>query len=187
MTLYNVVLFAHIAMLLSAMALAGSIHACELLMRRAKTVDQLRLLSMPGRLGPIFGVLVLALVGLGFWLTGLSEQPDKFSVSDPFVWSALVGAAVLFVSGPLIHAPHGKHLKEALEAAPEGPISAELRSAALARPGVTAGWWNSFLAIGIACNMVNKPEALGCVLTLVVASVIGLGLGAWASRPVAEG
>jgi hypothetical protein len=184
MTLYNVVLFVHIFVLLAAIALAGSIHGCEVLMRRAQSVAQMRVLALPGRLGPAFAVLVLLLVGFGSWLTALSKDPDKFTMSDPFIWTALVGAALLILSGPIIHAPHGKHLRTALDAAAEGPVSPELRAIALARPGVTTGWWNTCLAIGIAFNMVNKPGTVACIVDLVVASAVGILLGLWSSRPV---
>ncbi len=185
MALYNIVLFAHVFALLAAIALAGSTHGCELLMRRAQTAAQLRMLALPGKLGPVFAVLVLLLVGLGSWLTALSKDPDKFEMGDPFIWTALVGAVLLFLSGPIIHAPHAKHLKQALEASADGPVTAELRATALARPGVVTGWWNTFLAIGIAFNMVTKPETAGCILALLAASVVGAGLGFWVSRPLA--
>lgn len=185
MTLYNVVLFAHVLVLLAAIALAGSIHGSELLMRRAQTAAQLRILALPGKLGPLFAVLVLLLVGLGSWLTALSKDPDKFEMGDSFIWTALVGAVLLFLSGPIIHAPHAKHLKQALDASAEGPATTELRATALARPGVVTGWWNTFLAIGIAFNMVSKPETAGCIVALIAASAVGVALGFWVSRPFA--
>lgn len=185
MTLFDFVLFLHVAVVLAAFTLAGAIHGCDWLMRRAQTVGQLRMLAMPAKLGPVFGGIVLALLVLGMTLLSLSDKPDKFTMSDPFVWTALIALAVLFGTGPTILAQHTKRLDSALEQTADGPIPAELRVLALNPLAMRVGHLNTFLAAGVVFNMVTKPNAVACLAVLVAASALGVGMGTLAARPVA--
>ena len=184
MHLYDVVLFLHIFVVICAIGLASAIHGCELLMRRATTVAELRTLSKPGDFGPAFGVIVLLLFGLGSWLVHLSPAQDKFRFGDAFIWTAIVVLAYLLVSGPAVLGRHHSKLRAALDALPDGPIPTGVRELALDRFTVTVGLVSTFLAVGVVFDMATKPTLATCLVVLAVALAVGVALGALATRPV---
>src|SRR5947207_15880425 len=114
--LFDFVLSLHIAVVLFAFALAGAIHAAEIMMRSAGSVAEMRNLVKPGKFGPAFGGVVLLLFGFGSWLIHLSPSEDKFHFKDPFIWTAIVVLAILFITGPLILGQHHSKLDKAVEA-----------------------------------------------------------------------
>ena len=181
---YDVVLFLHIFVVICAIGLASAIHGCELLMRRATTVAEMRTLAKPGDFGPAFAVIVLLLFGLGSWLVHLSPTEDKFKFGNPFIWTAIVVLVYLFASGPSVLARHHGRLRAALDALPEGPLPPEVRELGLDRFAVTVGFTNTFLAVGVVFNMATKPSVATCVVVLAVALAVGVALGRLATRPV---
>jgi hypothetical protein len=182
--LVNVVLFLHIAVAIGAFALASLLHGCDLLMRRANTVAELRTLAKPGRLGPAFGVFVLLLLGLGSWLVHLSKGTDNFGFGTPFVWTAIVALGYLFIGGPAVLDPLHKKLIKAADAAGDGPVTPELRAIALNRVRLAVSYSDTFLALAVVFNMATKPGTAGCIVVLVVGLVVGLGLGSLNASPV---
>ena len=184
MHLYDVVLFLHIFVVICAIGLASAIHGCELLMRRATTVAEMRTLAKPGDFGPAFAVIVLLLFGLGSWLVHLSPSADKFRFGDPFIWTAIVVLGFLFASGPSVLARHHSKLRAALDGLPDGPLPPEVRELGLDRFAVTMGFVNTFLAVGVVFDMATKPAIATCLVVLAVAVGVGVALGALATRPV---
>lgn len=183
MKLYDVVKFAHIAVLLAAIALAGILHATHWLMPRAKTVAELRVLARPQKWGVGFAPIIVLLLGLGAWLVHLSDdRAATYTYSDGWVWTAIVALAILFAGGVGVEGPHAEALNKAVDATPDGPITPELR-AEVAKP---LSWVLShamtFLAVSVACNMVNKPGAPVAILVLVVGTAIGGLIGLIGSR-----
>ena len=91
MELYDVVLFAHIAVLLFAFTLTGAIHVSQWLTVRASTVQEMRVLAKPQRWGFLFAPVVALMLGLGGWLVKLShDRTEEFSVSNGWAWTASV-------------------------------------------------------------------------------------------------
>lgn len=183
MKLADVVLFLHILVVLCAFALASALHTAEILMRRAGTIAELRRLAKPGKLGPAFGVIVLLLFGLGSWLVHLDKSSDHFAYSDPFVWTAIVVLVFLFVTGPTILARHHKRLERALDAAPDGPVTAELRALALDPLAVMVGTISTGVALGVVFNMATKPNAAAAIAAILLAGATAAGLGYLICRP----
>jgi hypothetical protein len=183
MELYDVVKFVHIATLLCAIALAGVLHSTHWLMPRAQTVAELRVLARPQKWGvgfaPIIGLLLLE----GMWLLKLSDdRAAQFGFSDGWVWTAVVALGILFAGGIGVEGPHAEALNKAVDAAPEGPVTPELR-AEVAKPlSWVLGHAMTFLAVSVACNMVNKPGAPVAALVLVVGTSIGAVIGLMGSR-----
>lgn len=175
MHLIDVVLFLHIATAIAAFSLSGVMHASEYLARTATTVEQLRHAARPQRLGPLFGVLVILLFGLGSWLVGLNDQ--GFSFGDAWVWTAMVALVVLGVDGPLVLGRHASALDKALAEAGDGPLTPELRELVQHPVPWAFSWMNTFLALGVVLNMVTKPGVAGAALVLVAAAVLGAVLG----------
>jgi hypothetical protein len=184
MELYDVVKFAHIAVLLAAIALAGTLHATEWLMPRAKTVGELRLLARPQKLGVLFVPVIALLLLLGAWLLKLSQDDGRaeYSFSDGWVWTAVVALVVLFACGGGIMGPHADKLNKAVDDTPDGPVTPELKAMAAAPVPWVVGHFNTFLAISVASNMVNKPDAPVAVLVLVVGTSVGAAIGVIGSR-----
>lgn len=184
MELYDVVKFAHIAVLLAAISLAGTLHATEWLMPRAKTVSELRLLARPQKLGVLFVPVIALLLLLGAWLLKLSKDDGRphYSFSNGWVWTAVVALVILFACGGGIMGPHADKLNKAVDATPEGPVTPELKAMAGAKVPWVVGHFNTFLAVSVACNMVNKPSAPVAALVLVVGSAIGITIGLIGSR-----
>ena len=183
MELYDVVKFAHIAVLLCAISLAGMLHATEWLMPRAKTVSELRILARPQKLGVLFVPLIALLLLLGSWLVKLSEDnASEYSFSDGWVWTAVLALVVLFACGGGIMGPAAERLNKTVDAAPEGPVTPELKAVVGHRLPWVVGHFNTFLAVSVACNMVNKPGAAVAVVVLVVGTAIGAAIGLMGSR-----
>lgn len=172
--LYNFVLFLHITVAFLAFGLGIALHFVLHLMHRADSVTQVRLLVKPLKLGPLFGLFDLLLLGLGMWLIGLSKQPDKFGFGDPFVWTGIAVIAYLLAIGPTILERYAKRVNKAAEEAADGPVPQELHALLFARSDVIV--FNSAIGVFLAVvfNMANKPSAWGAVTSVVVGLVVGV-------------
>jgi hypothetical protein len=178
MELYDVVLFLHIAVLLCAIALAGTLHATEWLLPRARSVGELRLISRPQSWGVLFAPIIALLLLVGMWLVKLSEDQDTtYKLSDGWVWTAVVVLAVLFVCGAAIMGRHATELAKTLGEAPDGPVTPDLVALVTSPVPWVVGHTNTFMAVAVVSNMVNKPSAAISVLVIVAGVVIGSGLG----------
>jgi hypothetical protein len=177
MSAYDVVLFFHVAVLLFAFGLTGVLHGSEWLMARASTVTELRATARAQKLGPLFAPIIVALMGLGFALIGMSKEPAQFDFSDPFAWTATVVLVILFLDGPLILGRHATAMGKALAAAPDGPVTPELRAMTLDRTIWYASHMNTFAVLGVVLNMATKPSLVGCVVDIVGGAGIGAVIG----------
>lgn len=183
MELYDVVLFLHIAVVLCAIGLAGALHASEWLVPGATTVAELRAISRPNRWGVLFAPIVATLLVLGMWLVSLSkDQGHEYSLSDGWVWTAVIVLAVLFVDGGAVMGRHAQHLGTELATASDGPVTPELTTLATHPVPWVVGHANTFMAVAVVSNMVNKPGALVSVVVVVVGAVSGGALGLVGSR-----
>ncbi|MGN6722149.1 MAG: hypothetical protein ACTHJM_06015 [Marmoricola sp.] len=172
--LYNFVLYLHITVAFLAFGLGIALHFVLHLLHRADSVGQVRLLVKPLKLGPVFGVFDLLLLGLGMWLIGLSKAPDKFDFGDPFVWSGIAVIAYLLAIGPTILERYAKRVTKAAEEAPDGPVGPELRADLFNRRDILV--FNSAIGVFLAVvfNMANKPSAWGAILAVVVGVALGV-------------
>jgi hypothetical protein len=178
MELYDLVLFLHLGVLLCAIALAGVLHASEWLLPRARSVAELRLISRPQSWGVLFAPIVAALLLLGMWLVKLSEDQDAtYQLSDGWVWTAVVVLAILFISGAGIMGRHATQLAKVLDEAPDGPVTPDLRALATNPVPWVVGHANTFMAVAVVSNMVNKPGAAISALVIVGGTLIGAALG----------
>lgn len=178
MELYDVVLFLHIGVLLFAIALTGAIHVSEWLTVRAATVQEMRGLVKPQAWGVLFAPVVVLLLLLGSWLVKLSHHRDeRFSFSNGWVWTAAVVLAFALVAGFALEGPHAERLIKALDAAPDGTPTPELRALAGATAPWVVGHAVPFMVIGVVANMTNKPGTAVSVLVIATGAVIGSLLG----------
>jgi hypothetical protein len=178
MSLYDVLVFVHIAVLVLAFVLTGAIHTSEWLTARAATVQEMRVLAKPQKWGVLFGPVVALMLLIGGWLVKLSEdRTAEFSFSDGWAWTAAVVLLIAFAAGLGIHAPHGEKLGKALGQAPEGPATPELRALATETLPWVVGYVVPFMILAVASNMVNKPGTAVSVLVVAIGAVVGAVLG----------
>jgi hypothetical protein len=183
MHLYTVVLFLHIAVVLLAFALAGSIHASEWLTARAANVQEMRVLARPQLWGVLFAPVVGLLLLLGGWLVKLSDDRDvSYSFGDGWVWTAAVVLVIAFVVGFAVEGPSAERLVKALDEAPDGPPSVELRRLVTPVGPWVVGHGVTFMVVGVVANMANKPGTAVALLNIAVGALVGGLLGLLGSR-----
>ena len=183
MELYNVVLAAHIAVVLFAFTLAGAIQTSQWLVLRASTVQEMRTLARPQAWGVGFAPVIALLLLLGAWMVKLSDDRDAtYSFSDGWVWTAAVVLVFAFVMGIGLEGPHAEKLIKALDEAPDGPATPELKALAGSRTHWVVSHVVPFAIIGVVSNMANKPGTAVAVLVIVIGAVVGAVVGLMGSR-----
>jgi hypothetical protein len=184
MSLYDVVLFLHIATLLAAIGLSSTLHHAEWSTRRATTVAELRTMTSVYHHGNLFPILIILLLTEGMGLLHLSKKQDEvFEYSDPWVWTSLVALVILGVSGAAVLDRHAASYAKLLEATPDGPMTPEVRAATFAPRAWATSHMNTALAVAVVFNMVTKPAGvLGACAVLVAGMVLGTLVGLAGSR-----
>ena len=173
MKTYDVVLFLHIFAALFTFGVAGVMHVLLTRLRAANQVRQLRE-HMPvlHAAGPLFPAGALALFALGGWLVQLSDE--KIQWSDGWVLTAIVSLVAMEAVGGAVIARHSARLEQAVEAAPDGPVSAELRALALDRGIWLGAHFSTAVALGIVFLMTVKPSGAASFVVIVIAAIAGL-------------
>jgi hypothetical protein len=170
MNTYGLVVFVHLMALLAAISAGAISHLAESRMQSADSVETLRPWArLLGRLGKVFPVALLVLLGSGAYLVHRS-----WSWSSGWVDVSIVGVALLFASGGGLVRARGVALRRALMAAPQGAVPAEVRRLLDTHPARLASWMNTGLAIGIVFAMAVKPGFVGSASALVVGAAVGL-------------
>ena len=177
-TLFGVVLFLHITVVIVAFAMAGVMHTAINVVPRGRSAQELRTWgAVMHRIEPLFPVMALLLLGLGIWLVHLGARTaDAFSFSDGWVITAIVTLVVVEAAGGIVLAPHGKKLTGLIEHAPDGPVSDEIRTAAT-RPL----FWDlihvtTFGFLGVVFLMAAKPSGVWAPVFPVVGAIVGVAL-----------
>lgn len=181
-TTYNVALFLHVGVVILTFMIAAVLHACLHLLVRAETAEQARPLArVVHRLDPLFPFLALLILGLGGWLIHLSQSGDNgnFGWKDGWIMTALTALIVIEGLAGALLAPHSKKLVAAIEAAPAGPLSDELRTQSR-DPFI---WYLAHTAtcgfLGVVFVMTNKPHGAVAALVVVIGVAVGWGLSYW--------
>jgi hypothetical protein len=178
MELYDVLVFVHIAVLVTAFVLTGAVHTSEWLTARAATVQEMRVLAKPQKWGVLFAPVVALMLLVGAWLVQLSDdRAAEYSFGDGWIWTAAVVLLLAFLSGFGIHAPHGEKLGKALGQAPEGAASPELRELTTEPLPWVVGYVVPGMILAVTSNMVNKPGTAVSILVIVVGATVGAALG----------
>lgn len=174
-TQYNVAVFLHVAVVIASFMIAAVLHAALHVLPRAKTVEQMRpFAQLIHRLEPLLPILALFLLGFGFWVVGASHK--VWHIGDGWILAALITLIVIEgLAGGLL-APHSRKLVAAIEAAPEGAPSSELRRQTL-DPVI---WYLAHIATvgfsGVVFVMFNKPSGGGAVVIVIIAAIAGVVL-----------
>lgn len=173
MTEAELLLFVHLTTLLCAFFLSGMLHLSEWQTRYATSLADLRLLTRTYKWGAFFAPLLILLVLSGARLASVED----IEMGDAWIAVSTVGAVVLFLSGPLVMAPHGKALGMALAQAGDGPVTESVRELVFDAKAWVVSHLSTGLALGIVFTMVAKPEALGSVLAVLMGAAAGAFLG----------
>ncbi len=176
--MYGVVLFAHVCALLAAISAGALSHFSESRMRSAETTAALRPWArLLGRLGKVFPVALLVLLGSGAYLVH-----DAWTWSAGWVEASFVGVGLLFASGVGLMRARGLALRRALTAAADGPLPPEVRRLIVMHPAAFASWMNTGLAVGIVFAMTAKPALVDSAAALVVGAAAGLAVAVGVGR-----
>ncbi|HEX8983323.1 MAG TPA: hypothetical protein VF792_11165 [Ktedonobacterales bacterium] len=177
---YHLALFLHLCALLAAMSASGISHFADVRMGKARTsAELLEWATIISRAGQVFPVVLLTLVATGAYMVS-----PLWTWNTGWVDTAFGGVVVLFVGG-IITGVRNKALQRALAGDPAAPISAQARQMADNLLTRALSYGNTGLAIGIVFIMVNKPNLLGSILSVVVAYTIGVALANMLGRSAA--
>lgn len=170
---YNVAVFLHVTVVIASFAIAAVLHAALHVLPRAKTVDQMRPFAhLVHRLEPLLPILAIFILGFGFWIVGASHK--VWHIKDGWILTALITLVVIEGLAGALLAPHSKKLVQAIEAAPDGAPSAELRQQAL-DPFI---WYLAHVAtfgfLGVVFVMFNKPSGGGAVVVVIIGALVGV-------------
>lgn len=179
MELYDVLLFLHIV---GVVLLFAAVTIETLAGARMRGADRSEDVASWARFteratGPLHGVSTALLAIPGLWMAGLHD-----------LWAAAwvqIGIGVLVVAaavGIAYSSTHVKRIGEAAEAAGPGPVGPELRAMA----GDPTLWLVHHalagLGVGAIYIMVLKPAMVGSIVSVVVAGLLGLAVGAGMNR-----
>jgi hypothetical protein len=172
---YDVVLFLHIAAVVLTFGVAAVMHVLMVRLRGATEVRQLRdQMPLLKGAGPLFPIGALLIFVFGAALIQMSDKSDGIDWSDGWVIAAIIGLVLMEAVGGAIIARREKVLHEAVEAAPDGPVPANV-TALVHDKGI---WYGSHFAtaeaFGIVLLMTTKPSGVASAVVLVVAAVVGV-------------
>jgi hypothetical protein len=175
MELYEVVLFLHITAAVLTFGVAAVMHVLLARLRSATDVRQVRdQMPLLKGLGPLFPVGALLILAFGAYLVQIADDGEGISWSDGWVIAAIVGLVAMEAVGGAVIARREKVLHDAVEAAPDGPVSGDI-AALIHDKGI---WYGSHFAtaeaFGIVLLMTTKPSGVTSALVLVVAGLIGV-------------
>jgi hypothetical protein len=169
---YHLVLFIHILGALGLfMALAVEV-ASMIGARSASTVEAVRMWSSTSKpLAIIFPVASLLILG-----AGLAMTLGAWGWSHAWIDLSLGLLILLSIAGAAFNGTHAKRIAERAAAPGHGAIPPDLRHELNDPLHWTSVISMATLAVGIVFLMVNKPDLLGSVITLVVALLVGVVL-----------
>jgi hypothetical protein len=174
-TLFGVVLFLHLSVAIVAFAMAGVMHASLQAVARGRTVTELRSWGqVMHRIEPLFPLMALLLLGFGIWLVHLGHRTDDaFSFKDGWVITAIVTLVTIEAAGGAILAPRGKKLTGLIETTPDGPVTGEIRAAAVDPMVWYAAHITTFAFLGVVFLMATKPDGRWAWLFPAIGAVVG--------------
>jgi hypothetical protein len=175
---YDVVLFVHLLGVVTLFAAFGIFQLGGARLRRAATVDHLRLwLGLLRATTATFPIALLVILAAGLYLAD-----DAWSFSTPWVVVAFVAVVVMLAVGGVVIGRGLNRLGAAAAGAGDGPVPATMRRL-VSDP---ATWVSSLalngMAVGVLWLMATKPGWGGSVGVVAALTVAGALLGTAAAR-----
>jgi hypothetical protein len=174
-SLYEVVLSLHILAAAFGFAVAGIAHSTMFRLRAATEMQQVReRLAVLDKVGPFFGIAALFLLAFGAYLVQIAPSDADIGWSDGWILTALVSLVVVEAVGGIVIGRGVKSIDRRLEGLPDGPVTAETRTALADRPVWLASHATTAVIASVVFVMVGKPSATGAIVTVLVGAVVGL-------------
>lgn len=171
-TTSGIVLFLHVAAVVTGLMLAAVLHAALLMTRRAGSLTEYRAwVPVIGRVEPLLPVTALVILGTGGWLLHLSG--GEASWSDGWVIVSLVTLVCVEAAGAAV-GPRSKRWRDAIKAAPGDGVPDDVREAGRDPLLWYVAHANTAAFVGVLFVMSAKPSTAGSVLAVAVAALLGL-------------
>jgi len=173
MSLYSVVLFAHVLGAIAYILGAGTRLLVLASLRRAQRVEQVRLVAtLDNWLGPIFGIGLLLLLAAGLYLT-----ITTWGFQTGWIDVALASVLLMAPFGATIMEPRRRAISRLARELPDGAIPESLRVRIHDPVLRTAVQTLLILLLGIVFLMTTKPSLISSIIAMAVALVLGLASG----------
>ena len=171
MSLYILALFAHVIGAIGIFTGIGIWLFSATALRRAVSVEQVRLIAGPTIVcgNVVVGAIVLlGVAGIYMALTVWSEQRPAWIIV------ATVGFLLLAPFGAFVLDPRLQAIARMARSAPDGPLPEEL--AARVRDPILGAGLQIFVAmlLGVVFLMVTKPQMVSAILAIATALALGL-------------
>lgn len=172
MSVYQIVLFIHIASAMATFVGVGAWFLMILALRRARAVGEVSTLVPIFRVGGVVGVTGIVILGVA----GLYLAWTTAGLGIGWTQVAIGAFALLAPVGPLVVAPRIERIFHDARLADDGPLSPGL-IARLRDPVPKVAMHVIFGdLVGIVFVMTTKPSFIGSMVAVVIFIVIGLGL-----------
>jgi len=179
MSLYTIALFIHVCGAVGYFISAGTRVLLLAGLRRARQVEQVRLISqIDGRLGPVFGISVLLVL-----IAGLYMAATGWTSTAAWIGVALVSLVVMAPLGAITQTTRQRAIERMARETPDGPIPAALAQRIHDPVLRTSVQTVLILLLGIVFLMTVKPALLASIIVMVVALALGLATALLPSRP----
>jgi hypothetical protein len=173
--LADVVLFLHISAVIVSFMMAAVLHAAFHVMPRASVAELRPWARLIHRLEPLLPLSALFILGFGAWLVHL-DHGQGAGWSDGWVLTPLITLVLIEALAGTLLAPRARAMVEAVQSAPDGPVSADLRSAMLNPYVWYVGHVATFGFLGVVFVMAVKPSGGIAWLFPVVGAALGIAL-----------
>ncbi|HEU5215241.1 MAG TPA: hypothetical protein VFU30_06850 [Gaiellaceae bacterium] len=185
MNTYHYVLYVHLLSLFVGIGAGAVLLTCLFQLRAARTLEQAVPWGMvAGKVGKLFPVAILGLLGTGLYMT--TESTFPWSMKTPWVVVAIVVLAVLAAQGAGIAERTAHKLQAAMKANGPGPLGPEARRMAL-HPGLwVVELSNLAMVMAVVWNMTQKPGWAGAIAAVLVAYAVGAALAVAFTRTQKE-
>lgn len=181
MTIYTPALFVHIVGAIGVFIGVSVWLLAALALRRAQSVGQVRALTSlipPSGVVTIVSILLLGVAGFYMAITVWGERATWIIV-------ATISFLILAPFGAFVIDPRLRVLAKAAATLPDGPLPTAVAARAK-DPLVSVGLYTYIgVLFGIVFLMTNKPPLVDSIITMVIATALGLAAGVllwWAAR-----
>jgi hypothetical protein len=166
---YSFVLFLHFCFLILAMAAFGVLMLASLQIRNAVEIPEIaRWGGFIHTVVPLFPVAAIGLFGTGAYMTS-----DRWTWSTSWVVAAIVGLAMIVISGEVLDGGRGRALEHELKTNGLSERALRLRRDPI---GWSAKMTTITLVVAVVYIMSNKPGAAGAIAALAVAVLVGVAV-----------
>jgi hypothetical protein len=179
--LYTLALFVHIVGAIGAFVGVSVWLFTAMALRRAQSVGQINALSgliQPSGVLTIVSIVLLGVAGFYMAITVWGERATWIIV-------ATIGFLILAPFGAFVIDPRLRALARAAAALPDGPLPTAVAARAN-DPLISIGLYTYIgVLLGIVFLMTNKPALVDSIVTMVIATALGLAAGLllwWVTR-----